>query len=154
MVLLHANPVPPPAAPEPSAPPPTAAAAAAAAAAPPPAAASAPIERSTQALYFTAGPQAGGSSPSAAPPDPRQGARGVGLEMSECEVVRIVGPTPNVQIGANERGQRTVTLTYMSGERPGIYQFVDGRLKTMQRVAEPEVAAKPKGKSKSAKARQ
>jgi len=137
----RAAPVPGSAAPEPAA---------------PPSRAAAPTDRSsTQALYFTAGPPASGApAASAAPPEVRQGSRGVALEMSECDVVRIAGPTPNVQISANERGERLVTLTYLTGERPGIYQFVSGRLKTMERVAEPQVAAKPARKSKSAKAKQ
>jgi hypothetical protein len=132
-----------------------AAAAAAAEAPPPPPARGASSERtSNQALYFTAGPQAGGgAAASAAPPGARQGARGIGLEMSECDVVRFAGPPNNVQISANERGERTVVLTYLSGERPGIYNFVSGRLKTMQRVAE-QAPAKPARKSKAAKARQ
>jgi hypothetical protein len=135
----------------------TAAAAAAAAAEPPPpppGRAASGERTSNQALYFTAGPQAGGgAAASAAPPEVRQGARGIGLEMSECDVVRFAGPPTNVQISANERGERTVILTYLSGERPGIYNFVSGRLKTMERVAE-QAPAKPARKSKAAKARQ
>jgi hypothetical protein len=122
---------------------------------PPPGRAVSGERSSSQALYFTAGPPAGGGSAArAAPPEVRQGARGIGLEMSECDVVRFAGPPANVQISANERGERTVTLTYLSGERPGIYNFVSGRLKTMERVAEPQAPAKANRKSKSAKAKQ
>jgi hypothetical protein len=121
---------------------------------PPPGRAASGERASSQALYFTAGPPAGGgSAKSAAPPEVRQGARGIGLEMSECDVVRFAGPPTNVQISANERGERTVSLTYLSGERPGIYNFVSGRLKTMERVAE-QAPAKPARKGKSAKAKQ
>jgi hypothetical protein len=121
---------------------------------PPPGRAASGERTSNQALYFTAGPPAGGgSAASAAPPEVRQGARGIGLEMTECDVVRFSGPPTNVQISANERGERTVSLTYLSGERPGIYNFVSGRLKTMERVAE-QAPAKPARKGKAAKAKQ
>ena len=51
--------------------------------------------------------------------------------MTECDVVKRAG-AGQAQIGTNERGERTATLTYVSGERPGIYNFVDGRLKSME----------------------
>jgi hypothetical protein len=63
-------------------------------------------------------------------------ARNVALQMTECEVVRSLGPPASVQIGANERGDRTATLTYPSAERP-IYVFTGGRLSTIERSAEP-----------------
>lgn len=106
-------------------------------------------QASSQALYFTAGPQAGGPTPGAPAPEARPTTRGIALDMAECDVVRVAGPTPNFQISANERGERTVTLTYLSGERPGIYHFVSGRLKSMERVAEPQVAAKPARRAKA-----
>jgi hypothetical protein len=134
---------------------PAAAAAAPEAPPPPPGRAASGERTSNQALYFTAGPPAaGGPAARAAPPEVRQGARGIGLEMSECDVVRFAGPPGNVQISANERGERIVTLTYLSGERPGIYNFVSGRLKTMERVAEPQAPAKATRKGRSAKAKQ
>lgn len=63
-------------------------------------------------------------------------ARNVTLQMTECEVVRSLGPPASVQIGANERGERTATLTYATPERP-IYVFTAGRLSTIERGAEP-----------------
>jgi hypothetical protein len=63
--------------------------------------------------------------------------------MTECEVVRVAGYTDRVQINADERGRRSVTLTYMSGDRPGIYHFIDGRLATMERVEVPVAPKKP-----------
>jgi hypothetical protein len=97
--------------------------------------------RSNQALYFTAGPETGrtGASQAAMPPEVRTGPSGIALGMTECEVVRVAGYTERVEVGG-DRGQRLVTLTYMSGNRPGIYRFRDGRLVTMDRV---EVAAPP-----------
>ena len=111
--------------------------------------ASEPINpRSNQALYFTAGPEAGrpaGAAPSQLPPQVRAGPTGIALQMTECQVVAVAGSTDRVEISAGPGGQRLVTLTYVSGERPGIYRFVNGRLNTMERVAEqpqPRRAAK------------
>jgi hypothetical protein len=119
---------------------------------PPPEAA--PIDpRSNRALYFTAGPPAGTPTsfpPGAAPPPPG-GPRGIALAMTECEVVRVAGYTDRVEISADPRGQRMVTLTYLSGERPGIYRFVGGRLASMERVEAPPAPKKPARPSKTAK---
>ena len=111
--------------------------------------ASEPINpRSNQALYFTAGPEAGrpaGPAPSQLPPQVRAGPTGIALQMTECQVVAVAGSPDRVEISAGPGGQRLVTLTYVSGERPGIYRFVNGRLNTMERVAEqpqPRRAAK------------
>lgn len=101
--------------------------------------------RSNQALYFTAGPETGrtGAAQAAMPPEVRTGPTGIALGMTECQVVRVAGYTERVEVGG-DRGQRLVTLTYMSGSRPGIYRFRDGRLVTMDRV---EVAAPPPKKA-------
>jgi hypothetical protein len=63
--------------------------------------------------------------------------RGVALGMSECELVRLAGPTERIEIGANERGDRTAVVIYPSGERAGIYRFSSGLLVSIERVAEP-----------------
>src|SRR5207302_2171745 len=62
-----------------------------------------------QVLNFTAGPQVPGSE---APPSPDPAAapavpvrRGVGLGMTECDVVRAIGYTDRMEISTNERGQ-------------------------------------------------
>jgi hypothetical protein len=68
---------------------------------------------------------------------------GVGLGMSECQVVGRVGVPENVEITANERGQRAVTLTYIRGARPGIYRFVTGRLKVIEAAPAPPEPPKP-----------
>ena len=74
---------------------------------------------------------------------------GVGLGMTECEVVARAGPPNSVQLGRNPNGDRTAVLSYQSGPRPGIYHFERGRLMQMDRV---EVAAPPpQAKKKPAK---
>jgi hypothetical protein len=73
------------------------------------------------------------------------GARGgIALEMTECEVVNRAGPPANVEVGTSERGERTVTLTYTSGPRPGIYRFASGRLNSIERGEAPPEPASPK----------
>jgi hypothetical protein len=77
------------------------------------------------------------------------GARSVALEMTECQVVRTLGQPQSVELSP-QLGQRRVVMTYTIGERPGIYQFVDGRLATVDRGNEPPppqpVAKKPAAK--------
>jgi hypothetical protein len=75
------------------------------------------------------------SDPQAAPSPPPP-PRGIALEMTECEVVRAAGRPAEVQVSADQRGERAVTMIYASPERP-IYRFVAGRLKTVERGAEP-----------------
>jgi hypothetical protein len=106
-----------------------------------------------QALNFTAGPQTGPATPSgpsagAAPAAPVR--TGVSLGITECELVRVLGHTDRIEIATNERGQRSVTLTYLTGERPGVYRFVGGQLTTLERADEapPSKPAKPKAVKK------
>jgi hypothetical protein len=76
----------------------------------------------------------------------------IALEMTECEVVKRAGVAARVDIGANDRRERTATLTYIGGERPGIYSFTDGRLKAMELGPEPPAPEKTaKVKKKPAK---
>jgi hypothetical protein len=63
--------------------------------------------------------------------------RGIGLGMSECDLIRLAGPTDKIDIATNERGERTAVITYAQGERAGIYRFTSGQLTTMDRVDEP-----------------
>jgi hypothetical protein len=67
----------------------------------------------------------------------------VGLQMTECAAVRVLGAPEKVDIGTNERGERLVKLTYTRGERAGLYSFTAGRLKEVERVAEPAPPPKP-----------
>jgi len=66
----------------------------------------------------------------------------IALEMSECDVVKRAGIAEKVEIGTNERRERTATLTYLQGQRPGIYHFTAGRLAAMELAPEP-VSTKP-----------
>jgi hypothetical protein len=67
----------------------------------------------------------------------------ISLEMSECDVVKRAGFADKVDIGKGDRGERTVTLTFLGGRWPGVYRFADGRLKSMERASEPPAPAKP-----------
>ena len=93
---------------------------------------------------------ANGSCPAAAAPgsDASGLSEGVGLGMTECEVVARAGPPNSVQLGRNPNGDRTAVISYQSGPRPGIYHFERGRLTQMDRV---EVAAAAAAKKKPAK---
>jgi hypothetical protein len=94
-------------------------------------------------------------APSEASPDaaaaPPPIARGVGLDMTECEVVTASGVPQSVNIGTNERGERTVIMTYMTSERSGTYRFVSGRLVSLERGPEVPAQAQKKPTKKQAK---
>ncbi|MFN3659169.1 MAG: hypothetical protein ACK4UO_18135, partial [Pseudolabrys sp.] len=53
------------------------------------------------------------------------------------------GAPANVAISADEKSERKVVLTYLSGPWPGIYTFTAGRLKVVERAPEPPKPAKP-----------
>ena len=65
---------------------------------------------------------------------------GVALGMSECAVARSLGTPSNVSISAGPEGQRRAVLTYLTGNRPGLYSFRSGRL--IQVDATPQQAKK------------
>ncbi len=67
----------------------------------------------------------------------------IGLDMTECEVVRAIGPPQSVNIGSNGRGERKVVMVYMGNERAGTYEFVSGRLTSLERGPEPPPPPKP-----------
>jgi hypothetical protein len=92
-----------------------------------------------------AAPETAAAGSNAAPPS----TGGVGLGMTECQVVQRAGQPNNVEIGA-ESNERKVVLTYAGGTWPGIYTFADGRLKVIDRIAAPE-PAKPVAKKRAAK---
>ena len=63
--------------------------------------------------------------------------RGVSLEMTECEVVQALGPPQSAQVEPRSGDQRVAVLTYLGGDRPGIYRFNGGRLVSIERGSEP-----------------
>jgi hypothetical protein len=93
--------------------------------------------------------QAASPAPTASPPT--SFGEGVGLGMSECDVVTRAGAPNNIQIGKNPNGDRTALLTYDSGPRPGIYHFERGRLTQMDRVDVPPPPPPKVAKKKPAK---
>jgi hypothetical protein len=119
----------------------------------PPPAATEPADRPVGSV---AGDLAGAPMPAAtqaavSPPDGLQGRMpmpqvmgGIALGMTECQAVQRAGLPGNIAISAGEKGQRTVTLTYLSGTWPGIYHFADGRLNEVERApTPPEPPKKP-----------
>lgn len=75
--------------------------------------------------------------------------RAAKLEMTECEVVRLFGRPQSVELNPGAGRQRSVVLTYSAGEQSGIYQFVGGRLVSIERANEP--APPPAAKKTPAK---
>jgi hypothetical protein len=67
---------------------------------------------------------------------------GIALQMTECDVVRRAGAPERVELGANERRERAVVLTYARGPRPGVYRFAGGRLYSIERGPEPPAPAR------------
>jgi hypothetical protein len=67
----------------------------------------------------------------------------VGLDMTECEVVRALGQPQSVNFGANDRGERKVTMVFFAGDRSGSYLFTAGRLTSLERGPEPPPPPKP-----------
>jgi len=104
------------------------------------------------ALNFQAGPDASvPGRPATAPPAPQgPAARGIGLEMTECEVERTAGYTDRVEITNDPHGRRHVVLTYVQGEHAGIYRFEGGRLKSIERSPDAPLQA-PTKPSRNAK---
>jgi hypothetical protein len=86
---------------------------------------------------------AGAAAPQASEQNPQPPAqpgviptRGVGLRMTECQVVGALGRPAEVQIAADPQGERTVTMIYPAADRP-IYKFTNGRLVSVERGAQP-----------------
>jgi len=76
---------------------------------------------------------------------------GVALGMTECQVVSHAGQPGQVDIGAYDSGERKVVLTYTNGPWPGIYTFSAGRLKVVDRVAQPEPPKPARKKARNPK---
>ena len=76
---------------------------------------------------------------------------GIALQMTECEVVRRAGPVEKIDISADERGERTVVLSYLRGPAAGVYRFVGGRLVSIERAPGPPPAPAKSQKSTAKK---
>jgi hypothetical protein len=78
----------------------------------------------------------------------------VALGHTECDVVRGIGSPGSVNLSNNGRGDRVAVITYMQGQRAGIYTFTGGRLTSIERnpnaVAQPKPARSAKTKKKPA----
>jgi hypothetical protein len=92
-----------------------------------------------------------GTTTSAGPAEKSVVPGGISLGMTECQVVSHAGHPSQVDIGADDRGDRKTVLTYMSGPWPGMYTFQAGRLKVVDRVAAPEQPKPTKRKARGAK---
>ena len=89
----------------------------------------------TESDYVGADGQCQGGSPAATPGAPPP--VGVALTMTECEVVAVAGVPEQVNIGADAGGARRTVLTYSKGDHAGIYTFVAGQLKIIERLPTP-----------------
>jgi hypothetical protein len=74
---------------------------------------------------------------------------GVGLGMTECQVLQRTGAPDTFNISA-EGTDRVATLTVTGGAWPGLYRFRGGRLVSVEQVAVP-APVKPTRASKSKK---
>jgi hypothetical protein len=90
---------------------------------------------------------------SEAPPQAPLLQGGIALQMTECVVVRRAGAPERLEFGTNERGERTVVITYIRGDRPGVYRFAGGRLHSIERAPEPPPAPKKSRPAKKKPAR-
>lgn len=74
------------------------------------------------------------------------------LQMTECAAVQSLGAPEKVEIGTNDRGERTLKLTYSHGDRTGVYYFTAGLLTQIERIAEASPPPKQKPAAKPRRA--
>ena len=75
----------------------------------------------------------------------------VALGHAESDAVRGIGAPASVNLSSNPRGDRVAVVTYLQGQRAGIYTFTAGRLTSIELGSEPVVppkTAKSKPKKK------
>jgi hypothetical protein len=85
----------------------------------------------------------------ASPPPTTTGT--VALGHTECDVVRGIGSPGSVNLSNNGRGDRVAVISYLQGQRAGIYTFTGGRLTSIERAPGAVVQPKPaKSKKKPA----
>jgi hypothetical protein len=112
--------------------------------------AAAAAEPADAAVGSVAGDLAGVAAPQPASA-PATVPGGVALGMTECQVAQRAGQPAQVNITADATSERKTVLTYLSGPWPGIYTFSGGRLKEIERVAQPEQPKTARKKAKSTK---
>jgi hypothetical protein len=77
----------------------------------------------------------------------------VALGHVECDVVRGIGAPASVSLSSSPGGDRVAVVTYLQGQRAGIYTFTAGRLTSIERAPQAEPApktAKSRAKKKPA----
>lgn len=72
---------------------------------------------------------------------------GVGLGMTECQVMQRTGAPERFDIGA-EGTERVMTMTVTRGPNPGLYRFRGGRLVSVERIDVPAAPKPAKAKAK------
>lgn len=77
----------------------------------------------------------------ASPPPSTTGT--VALGHTECDVVRGIGSPGSVNLSNNGRGDRVAVISYLQGQRAGIYTFTGGRLTSIERAPGAVVQPKP-----------
>ena len=92
-----------------------------------------------------AGVEGPSTDPMTVPANASQALGGIGLQMTECEVVSRAGVPDNIEFGAGGT-ERVVSLTYLGGPRPGIYRFSTGRLYSIERAPEAPRQQRPPAK--------
>jgi hypothetical protein len=108
----------------------------------------------TAADYIDAQGACAAASAASSEGEQEASARAVSLDMTECQVVQALGAPEATDIATNARSERAVTLTYLRGERAGLYRFVRGRLVSIERApgaAEPERPARQPAKKQAKK---
>jgi hypothetical protein len=103
-------------------------------------------------------PPAGGPADANAAADPAAGGPvvpsttgTVALGHTECDVVRGIGAPASVNLSSDPRGDRMAVVTYLQGQRAGIYTFTAGRLSSIERAPQAEAPAPKTAKSKAKK---
>jgi hypothetical protein len=76
---------------------------------------------------------------------------GIGIGMTECEVVSRLGAPSSINLGREPNSERTAVMSFQGGQRPGLYRFVGGRLTEMDQVAQAAPPPQPEKPVKPAK---
>ena len=86
----------------------------------------------TDADLYRSEASCGGINLGSGAPPTLAASQSVALDMTECEVVHRLGAPDRMELGATDRGQRLLTLTYGRGQHPRLYRFASGRLYSIE----------------------